>query len=100
MQPAIIDRGHEPEGSQVSSGRSFQGQGANLNIRLIWTKLSVPYQDKPELKTPGNLKKAYVSDLKTNNMNGLRFEVAQLSDRFGPDPSAYITISENLEVSA
>jgi hypothetical protein len=41
----------------------------------------------------------YVSDLKTNNMNGLRFEVAQLSDRFGPGPSAYITISENLEVS-
>jgi outer membrane lipoprotein-sorting protein len=41
----------------------------------------------------------YVADLKTNNMNGLRFEVAQLSDRFGPGPSAYITISENLEVS-
>ena len=39
-------------------------------------------------------------NLKTNNMNGLRFEVAQLSDRFGPGPSAYITISENLEVSA
>lgn len=32
-------------------------------------------------------------------MNGLRFEVAQLSDRFGPGPSGYITISENLEVS-
>ena len=42
----------------------------------------------------------YVSDLKTNNMNGLSFEVAQLSDRFGPGPSACITISENLEVSA
>ena len=60
----------------------------------------VPYQDKPELKTPSNLKKAwYVFDLKANNMNGLRFEVAQLSDRFGPGLSAYITISENLEVS-
>ncbi len=42
----------------------------------------------------------YISDLKANNMNGLRFEVAQLSDRFGPGPSAYMIISENLEIRA
>ncbi len=42
----------------------------------------------------------YVSDSKANNMNGLRLEVAQLSDRFGPGPSAHMIISENLEVSA
>ena len=93
MQPAIIDRGHEPEGSQVSSGRSFQGQGADFNIRLIWGQIVSP------IPVWTYEKAWYVSDLKTNNMNGLRFEVAQLSDRFGPGPSAYITISENLEVS-
>ncbi len=42
----------------------------------------------------------YISDLKANNMNGLRFEVAQLSERFGPGPSAYMIISENLEIRA
>ncbi len=42
----------------------------------------------------------YISDLTANNMNGLRFEVAQLSDRFGPGPSAYMIISENLEIRA
>ena len=42
----------------------------------------------------------YISDLTANNMNGLRFEVAQLSDRFGPGPSAYMIIPENLEIKA
>ena len=42
----------------------------------------------------------YISDLAANNVNGLRFEVAQLSDRFGPGPSAYMIIPENLEIKA
>ena len=42
----------------------------------------------------------YISDLTANNVNGLRFEVAQLSDRFGPGPSAYMIIPEHLEIKA
>ena len=42
----------------------------------------------------------YISDLKANNMNGLRFEVAQLSNRFGPGHSVYMIISENLKIRA